>query len=191
MSCARRQGGFTLIELMIVVAVIGVLVAIAIPNYLRFQIRSKAGEGKINVSAIKTSELGYFAEYGTYIACSASPLATPPSGKVSWVDNGGFGRIGWAPEGEVSFVYGVAVGPSGGSHYDHFTAEGMSDLDEDADYHVVGYVRPSVSGSAIAGALAGDPAVDCPATGSWNPQEASRELETVGPCQPGMGTAIF
>ncbi len=61
------QQGFTLIELMIVVAIIGVLAAIAIPNFLKFQIRSKAGEGKVNLAAIRTAEEAYFSEIGTYL----------------------------------------------------------------------------------------------------------------------------
>ncbi len=72
-SLHSRKGGFTLIELMIVVAIIGILAAIAIPNFVRFQLRAKSSEGKMNLAAIRTAEEGYFAEFGTYVACSAAP----------------------------------------------------------------------------------------------------------------------
>ena len=63
----KQREGFTLIELMIVVAIIGILAAIAIPNFIKFQLRSKAGEGKVNLAGIRTAEESYFAEAGTYL----------------------------------------------------------------------------------------------------------------------------
>ena len=53
----RKQEGFTLIELMIVVAIIGILAAIAIPNFLQYQMKSRQSEAKTNLMAIKTSEV--------------------------------------------------------------------------------------------------------------------------------------
>jgi type IV pilus assembly protein PilA len=58
--------GFTLIELMIVVAIIGILAAIAIPNFIRFQARSKQGEAKANLKAMFTAERSFFQEKDRY-----------------------------------------------------------------------------------------------------------------------------
>lgn len=63
----RRDEGFTLIELMIVVAIIGILAAIAIPNFLAYQARAKQSEAKSNLAAIHTGETAYFAENNEYI----------------------------------------------------------------------------------------------------------------------------
>ena len=62
----KGQKGFTLIELMIVVAIIGILAAIAIPNFLRYQAKSRQSEAKTNLSAIFVSETAYFGEQGRY-----------------------------------------------------------------------------------------------------------------------------
>ena len=72
----QKSEGFTLIELMIVVAIIGILAAIAIPNFMRFQLRSKAGEGKLNLTGLRISENSYFAAHGTYIQMLPEPFTT-------------------------------------------------------------------------------------------------------------------
>ncbi len=76
----RNRKGFTLIELMIVVAIIGILAAIAIPNFLRFQAKSKQSEAKELLSTVYTAEQAYFAEqntYGTLSNAGFTPSATP------------------------------------------------------------------------------------------------------------------
>jgi len=62
----KGQKGFTLIELMIVVAIIGILAAIAIPNFMQYQAKSKQSEAKMNLGGIYTSEVAYFGEANTF-----------------------------------------------------------------------------------------------------------------------------
>ncbi len=63
----RDRYGFSLTELMIVVAIIGILAVIAIPNFLKYQARAKQSEAKTNLVAIHTSETAYFAEHNVYV----------------------------------------------------------------------------------------------------------------------------
>src|SRR5579862_3291062 len=63
------QEGFTLVELMVVVAIIGILAAVAIPNYQRYQARSRQSEAKVALSNAFTAEQGWAAESTTYTAC--------------------------------------------------------------------------------------------------------------------------
>ena len=63
----RSQRGFSLTELMIVVAIIGILAVIAIPNFMRYQAKAKQTEAKNNLVAIHTGEIAYFAEYNGYV----------------------------------------------------------------------------------------------------------------------------
>src|SRR3989304_2210661 len=62
----KNKKGFTLIELMIVVAIIGILAAIAIPDFLKFQAKAKQSEAKQNLGAIFTTQVAYFGENNTF-----------------------------------------------------------------------------------------------------------------------------
>jgi type IV pilus assembly protein PilA len=66
----KGQKGFTLIELMIVVAIIGILAAIAIPNFLSYQARSRQAEARTNLGAVFVSEVAYFGENNQYSSFS-------------------------------------------------------------------------------------------------------------------------
>src|SRR6516162_3258833 len=76
----KIQRGFTLIELMIVVAIIGILAAIAIPNFIRFQARSKQSEAKTNLKAAFTGQRSFFGERDAYSPFAANIGFAPERG---------------------------------------------------------------------------------------------------------------
>src|ERR1700739_2915773 len=73
----KGQKGFTLIELMIVVAIIGILAAIAITNFLQYQMTSGRAEPKTNLGGIRLSLTAFQAERGCYVAVPAWPGNAP------------------------------------------------------------------------------------------------------------------
>jgi len=89
------QKGFTLIELMIVVAIIGILAAIAIPAYQDYTIRAQVTEGLNLSGGAKTAVAEYFTNYGVFPTSNASAgLNATITGKyVSGVVVGTAGRI--------------------------------------------------------------------------------------------------
>ena len=65
----KRQDGFTLVELMVVVAIIGLLSAVAIPNFKKYQAKAKISEAKLQLSAIYTAEAAFFSDFNMYAGC--------------------------------------------------------------------------------------------------------------------------
>lgn len=68
-SKLKRDDGFTLVELMVVVAIIGVLSAVAIPNFKKYQAKAKVSEAKLQLSSIYTAQTSFYADFNIYHNC--------------------------------------------------------------------------------------------------------------------------
>src|SRR5688572_1765726 len=64
-----KENGFTLVELMVVVAIIGILSAVAIPNFRKYQAKTKTSEAKLQLSEIYNVANAFYADFSTYATC--------------------------------------------------------------------------------------------------------------------------
>ncbi len=92
MKKISNNKGFSLVELMVVVAIIGILASIAIPSLQKFMAKARQSEAKTSLASIYTSEKAFFAEYNTY--------------------TGNWTALGFQPEGQLRYKTGfTGVGP--------------------------------------------------------------------------------
>ena len=132
---------------MIIVAIIGILAAIAIPNFVHYQLSAKTTEAKNNIHAISESEVIYKAEMDGYVSVAPTPPNATPA-KTPWIivpasvlapggGAGSFENIGFRPSGSVYYTYGVAIGPdNSGNANQEATMDFAADLDGDGNLGV-------------------------------------------------------
>jgi type IV pilus assembly protein PilA len=103
----RAQRGFTLIELMIIVAIIGIIASIAIPHYKSYVIRSRVTEG-INLGAsAKIAAAEYFQNYGVFATTNNSAgLSAPEDYKGPYVT-----QVEIVAGGVIEISYGNTIYP--------------------------------------------------------------------------------
>jgi type IV pilus assembly protein PilA len=134
----KNKKGFTLIELMIVVAIIGILAAIAIPNFLKFQAKSKQSEAKTNLKAIFTAETSYFGEentFGPLDTVNYQPIGTASKMIYGFSVDGGTTILGAdvTTLADASWVNSALVDGDGDGKFESFSAAANGNVDNDTD----------------------------------------------------------
>jgi prepilin-type N-terminal cleavage/methylation domain-containing protein len=146
MSLRNTRSGFTLIELMIVVAIIGILAAIAIPTFQMYQHRSRRSEAFTNLAAILRAQESSYAESSTYQSTMSSwPGLATGTTKQNWsaASETEWGPIGWRPEGSTYYDYSSNSSTGCTCVADNcFTAAAYGDLDADGFVAVVILAHP-------------------------------------------------
>ncbi len=159
----RTEQGFTLIEMMIVVAIVGILAMIAVPSYRSYMQRARTSEAVTFLSEIRQRQEAYRAEFGQYCSASAAPgtaigggawypTSLPTGGdRISWGPQPGWSQLGAAPDGPTLFQYRTTAGPPGTnpgvpdfpSNDFWFVAHARGDLDGDGDQVIFEIVSAS------------------------------------------------
>ena len=139
------QRGFTLVELMIVVAIIGILAAIAIPNFQKFQARARQSEAKANLKGIYSAKVTQMADTESYSCVDEDGANTPEAEFCGWTTGGdtrytyheginqkdnSMTSSGTACRGEPALVGESAFNVN--NALQQFTAGAGGDIDQDA-----------------------------------------------------------
>ena len=124
----KGERGFTLIELMIVVAIIGILAAIAIPNFMTYQAKARQSESKVGLGGIFTTAVSYFAENGTY-SVAPSSLGYAPAGAPKYTFSYNGSQINTV--GTATVCNGITTVVTTNASATGFTAGARGNIDGD------------------------------------------------------------
>ena len=136
----ENNGGFSLVELMVAVAIMMVLGTIAVSNFLSTSQRTKRAELPTNLAAIRVAEQAYFHVFDTYTTVVDHPgVATLGPGRNQWTGPPDWVLLGWKPDGGVRGTYEIDAQTT------TFTGIGLCDVDGEggnAEYRADEVTKP-------------------------------------------------
>lgn len=157
MRRTRSSAGFTLVEVMIVVALIGVLASVAVPSFIAYQAKSRRSEAYSNLRAIASSQSSFYATKGVYYGTGLSwpdPAGYGGLGahRMTWdaPSESAYSQLGWSPEGQVYYSYETntpEVPGSGCTCSLCFSATAFGDVDENGQVSALMYSHPEPDGA--------------------------------------------
>jgi Tfp pilus assembly protein PilE len=128
------------------VPVAGILAAIAIPNFIRYQLRAKGSEAKTNLMSLKTTQEMFRAERDAYFSGAPTPDDSPTSLRLPWVDRPcpeacatdvnactelSCGKF--RPHADVYYRYACSATPAEGDQEPAFACVAVGDIDGDGE----------------------------------------------------------
>jgi type IV pilus assembly protein PilA len=107
-----NERGFTLVELMVVVAIIGILVAVAIPQYSKYQAKARQTEAKVTLGSVYTAETSFAVENSSFTTCLVDIGVAPQGAQIFYI-------TGWSAAAGTK-----TCGPAGGASCDNISWNG-------------------------------------------------------------------
>lgn len=108
----RHPAGFTLLELMIVVTIVGILAATAMPAFQSYLMRSRANDGRMMLEIIKLRQEAYRSEFGHYVQAAAHPAGVNGLTYMNWAGPADWTALGFSPpSNRTRFSLATFAGP--------------------------------------------------------------------------------
>ena len=127
-----QSRGFSVIEFMILVALVCILAAIGVPNFIEMQYRAQRAEVPTNIDGIRAAAMAYKSAHGRVMVEDVPrPDAFPGNRERPWKAGTRFDELGWKPEGTVRGSYTISTTTPG-----EYRIRGYCDVDGDGNQAV-------------------------------------------------------